>query len=336
MKREARVPDPGVEKSSEERTWGKFSLLVKLNLTIGISFLLTMAVFLSLSYRSEREFQIDHSTRLLGAVLEALATQIPDGRSPDAEEIGALQARLNGSGVHRYRLFILSPTGRVVAAGERHDQGRLFTELFPRHADALARSGGALVSDGKANWLLTSKSLNGTGTLLLLLDWRHIASNLRSFRAIHGTHLLATLALFFLLLWIVTERFVRARLRGLQRAIQQIEMGRWDAHLEVGSRDEFGWLYSRFKEMAHRLKENVDRLVRVEKYASAAIIVLRVGQELKGPLNAVWSNLSSLAELAHREPAVGPIAADLRHNWQQVDASIRKLSEIQRPQEWGV
>lgn len=320
-----------------ERPWGKFSLLVKLNLTIGLSFLLTMIVFAFLGYRAEKNFQVDHSTRLLRSTLEILAGEIEaEGGGAGVRRIDALQARIDATGVHHHLIFLVDPANRVIAAANPEQQGRLLSELFSEPQTELRPENGTLVTDGRARWLRVGRAVSGGRTLYLFLDWGHVAWNLRAFWALHGAHFLATVALFSFLLWLVTVRFIRLPLLALVVAIKRIEMGQWKPELETRSRDEFGWLCGKFKEMAQRLKENVDRLVRVEKYASAAIIVIRVARELREPLASMRRNLNDLSAAGRKDLSIAVITADLDRGLLEIDRSLKGLAEIQHPDEWDV
>ena len=320
----------------ERMPWGKYSLLVKLNMAIGISFVLTMAVFLFLSYRAERSFQLDHTVRLLHSTVEVMAAGFTGGDPPKADQIRILQERLDAAGVHHHMVFVVDPSGRIIGSAAQSQSGEKLSDLFPRSDGGRMPPGGALVSDGSAWWLRVDKALPNGNVLHLFLHWGHVASNLRTFWALHGVHVLVTLVVFSLLLWFVMERFVRRRLVSLLKAIRRMEMGRWDSDPEELSRDEFGWLHERFREMGQRLKENVDRLVRGEKYASAAIIVLRVAREMNGPLASIRSDIQSLSSDADLTDGAAAIIADLDRGVRDIERCLGKLTKIKHPSEWEV
>ena len=319
-----------------KKAWGRFSLVVKLNLTLGLAFLFSMGLFLFLAYRAEKAFEMDHSIRLLSATLEALAAGIPQPQNLDSEELRSLEARLNAVGLHRHLLFLVGPEGRIVAASEPEYQTKTWARAFNSAQDELARGGGALASRGPERWLLVGKRLPSRRTLYLLLDWGHIASNLRDFWTLHGIHVVATLGLFSLLLWIATEKFVRAPLTRLVTAIRWIEIGRWEPDLEIHSQDELAWLYRRLEQMGKRLKANVEHLVRAEKYAAAAMIVLRVGNRMRDPLIALESEIRRLADVVRGDLTLTALATNMEQNRKQIAQTIRELSEIQHPAEWEV
>ena len=323
-------------RANERMPWGRYSLLVKLNLTIGISFVLTMALFLLLSYRAERSFQLDHTVRLLHSTLEVMAPGFTGGVPPEADQIRILQDRLDAAGVHHHLVFVVNRSGWVIGSASQDQVGRKLSDLFPRSDGGRVPPGGTLVSDGSAWWLRVDKPLPNGNVLYLFLHWGHVASNLRTFWALHGVHVLVTLVVFSFLLWLVMERFVRRRLVSLLKAIRRMEMGRWDSDSEELSRDEFGWLHEGFREMCQRLKENVDRLVRGEKYASAAIIVLRVAREMNGPLASIRSDIQTLSSDADLTDGVAAVIADLDRGVRDIERSLGKLTKIKHPSEWEV
>jgi HAMP domain-containing protein len=324
------------EHGPQKLSWGRYSLLVKLNLTIGVSFLLTMALFLFLSYRTETSFLVDHSVRLLNSMLAVITATLPEGLPQGFDEIEKLQQRLDATGVHRHLLLVVGADGRVIRSADGGQVGKRFAELFPRVVTTRMPQGAALVSSGAAWWLRVHRPAAGGNDLYLLLHWGHTDSSLRAFLTIHGIHVLATLAVFFLLLWLVTDRFVRRRLLDLLRTIRRLEMGRWDSDAGTPGRDELGWLQERFREMALKLKGNVDSLVRAEKYASAAIIALRVAREMTSPLAAMRRELRSMSSEDDMTQAQAVAIAGLDRSVRDLEGSLRRLTDIRHPSEWAV
>ncbi len=100
----------------------------------------------------------------------------------------------------------------MIASSDPGFLGRAFSEIYSSAQHGRARLDGSLVSDGRSSWLLASKALPTGETLLLLLDWEHVSSNLNRLWALHGLHFVVTVVVFWLLLWIVTKRFVRTPL----------------------------------------------------------------------------------------------------------------------------
>jgi HAMP domain-containing protein len=320
------------KRERKQAPWGPFPLFLKLNLAIGVSFLLTMGVFLLLAYRSERAFQIDHTTRLMRAALASIALSV-DGNGAETR-LATLQEGLDAAGSHRHRLYLVDREGRVLASRDPRDHGRLLAEIFSTPAHRAREADWALVSNGRTTWLQVGRPVSDGRALYLLLDWSHVAGNLRGFWTSHSAHVFVTLAIFSALLWLISHRFIHAPLLALVAATKKIEMGIWAPGLEVHTRDEFGWLCARFNEMAERLKANVDRLVRVEKYASAAIIAIRVGRELREPLVHMRRHVSTMTELFGDERMISMIAVDLDRSLLEIDRVLRGLSDIRHPDEW--
>ena len=102
-----RDADPG------KRSWGKYSLLVKLNLAIGASFLLTMVLFVFLSYRAYRQFQVEHTVLLLRATLDMVTAAIHEEENSSASAIRDLEAQLNESDTHHNALVLLGPMVQI-------------------------------------------------------------------------------------------------------------------------------------------------------------------------------------------------------------------------------
>jgi hypothetical protein len=295
-----------------------------------------MGLFLLLAYRSDRTFQIGHTEQLLRSMLQAVSAEVSRADPPSEADLARIASRLNGAALHRHALALVDRSGRVVLATEPRQVGRAFAEVYPPVAVRFPEPDASLVTSGGERWFLVGQALPGGKTLYLLMDWAHVSSNLRSFWTLHAAHALVTLTMFSLLLWIVTRRFVRTPLAALEKAIRSIETGKWQYEVEVRTRDEFGFIYSRFLRMGRRLKENVDRLVRAEKYAAAAIIVIRVGREMNEPLAVIRGHLERLRRGDPGGSELDVIVADLDRNWREMDRSLRRLSEIKHPAEWGV
>jgi len=314
-------------------SWGRYSLLFKLNLTIGALFLLTMAFFVTVSYRADRRFQIEHTVLLLRSTLRMAVSTVPPDVTPP---LAYLEAQLNGMGMHHYSLALMDDDDRVVLSEPAGAKAGDISESIAAASNELKTSEFAVTSRGDMTWIVVAERLPDGKRLLLLLDWGHIASGLRVFWTIHGTHVAVTLALFLLVVWIITERFVRRPLRALFGAFRRLELGNWVADPAVQSKDEFGLLAEKIKSMTVALKEHVDRFVRVEKYAAAAMVVIRIGRELKGPLAVIRRHVGELSTTVGPSPALAVLAAELDMNMKEIDRSLARLSEIQHPGEWGI
>ncbi len=74
----------------------------------------------------------------------------------------------------------------------------------------------------------------------------------------------------------------------------------------------------------------------MEKYVSAAIIVLRVGREMSEPVAAMQKDLRDLSDAVKDDYGAAVLVADLDRNLREIERSFRRLSEIRDPQEWKV
>jgi two-component system nitrogen regulation sensor histidine kinase NtrY len=83
--------------------------------------------------------------------------------------------------------------------------------------------------------------------------------------------------------WWISAR-VTHPIEQLARGAREVAAGRWEARVEVHSRDEIGQLATAFNEMTRQLAEQRERLVQTERVAAWRELARRLAHELKNPL----------------------------------------------------
>ena len=83
--------------------------------------------------------------------------------------------------------------------------------------------------------------------------------------------------------WWISARVTRP-IEQLAEGAREVAAGRWEARVEVHSRDEIGQLAEAFNEMTRQLAEQRERLVQTERVAAWRELARRLAHELKNPL----------------------------------------------------
>ncbi|HVA95568.1 MAG TPA: HAMP domain-containing sensor histidine kinase [Candidatus Dormibacteraeota bacterium] len=83
--------------------------------------------------------------------------------------------------------------------------------------------------------------------------------------------------------WWISARVTRP-VKRLTAGAREVAAGRWDARVQVGSRDEIGRLGKAFNEMTGQITEQRERLVRTERVAAWRELSRSLAHELKNPL----------------------------------------------------
>jgi two-component system, NtrC family, nitrogen regulation sensor histidine kinase NtrY len=83
--------------------------------------------------------------------------------------------------------------------------------------------------------------------------------------------------------WWVSARVTRP-IEDLAAGAREVAAGRWEARVNVRSRDEVGQLAEAFNEMTRQLSEQRERLVQTERVAAWRELARRLAHELKNPL----------------------------------------------------
>jgi len=83
--------------------------------------------------------------------------------------------------------------------------------------------------------------------------------------------------------WWISARVTRP-IEQLAEGAREVAAGRWEARVEIHSRDEIGQLADAFNEMTRQLAGQRDRLVQTERVAAWRELARRLAHELKNPL----------------------------------------------------
>jgi two-component system nitrogen regulation sensor histidine kinase NtrY len=83
--------------------------------------------------------------------------------------------------------------------------------------------------------------------------------------------------------WWISVRVTRP-IEKLAAGAREVAAGRWEARVEVHSRDEIGQLAEAFNDMTRQLAEQKERLVQTERVAAWRELARRLAHELKNPL----------------------------------------------------
>ena len=83
--------------------------------------------------------------------------------------------------------------------------------------------------------------------------------------------------------WWISARVTRP-IEQLAAGAREVAAGRWEARVEVHSRDEIGQLADAFNDMTRQLAEQRERLVQTERVAAWRELARRLAHELKNPL----------------------------------------------------
>lgn len=291
-------------------------------------FLITMTVFLTVSFSMERKLalseifeHLEETAGLLGAWPGAL----------DATEIAHIEDRLSHRTGAQHRLLVVDARGRVLTASDRVMIGTRLQEQFSSQAIGTGDGGQALVSGTLGPWHAVSvprKDEPGDRSVYLLRADSGSEAFTKAFLRLHGVHVLVTIALFTSLLQLVGARYIRRPIERLADAIERLEEG--NPVIEPSSKhpDELGWLEVRFGRMAERLRETVRRLVRAEKGASAYAVAIRVVHELEDPLRSLGRHTAYLEALAGRDPQLQKVKEQIREDQRKVLSAVRRLAKI--------
>ena len=173
-----------------------------------------------------------------------------------------------------------------------------------------------------------------TGITLVLMRSRSGSEEfVGNFLGLHGLHTAVTLVLFTVVLHVIGRRYLRRPIERLVDYLEKLESGDFRAEPEVLRDDELGWLAHRFTQMAMKLKEVVQRLVRAEKYATASVMAFRIAREMGEPLGSLKLHILFLEGLAEEDEEIMRLGNTLRVDRQKVVDVIRRLNEIEPPGE---
>jgi two-component system, NtrC family, nitrogen regulation sensor histidine kinase NtrY len=101
--------------------------------------------------------------------------------------------------------------------------------------------------------------------------------------------------------WWVSARVTRP-IEKLAEGAREVAAGRWEARVQVRSRDEIGQLADAFNEMTRQLAEQRERLVQTERVAAWRELARRLAHELKNPLFPLQLTVENLQRARQQTP----------------------------------
>jgi len=102
--------------------------------------------------------------------------------------------------------------------------------------------------------------------------------------------------------WWVAARVTRP-VRQLAAGARSVATGKWDASVEVHSRDEIGELARAFNHMTRQLAEQREQLIQAERVAAWRELARRLAHELKNPLFPLQITVENLQRAREQGPA---------------------------------
>jgi signal transduction histidine kinase len=101
--------------------------------------------------------------------------------------------------------------------------------------------------------------------------------------------------------WWISARVTRP-IEQLAEGAREVAAGRWEARVEIHSRDEIGQLAEAFNEMTRQLAEQRERLVQTERVAAWRELARRLAHELKNPLFPLQLTVENLQRAREQSP----------------------------------
>ncbi len=101
--------------------------------------------------------------------------------------------------------------------------------------------------------------------------------------------------------WWISARVTRP-IEKLAEGAREVAAGRWEARVQVRSRDEIGQLAGAFNEMTRQLAEQRERLVQTERVAAWRELARRLAHELKNPLFPLQLTVENLQRARQQTP----------------------------------
>jgi len=101
--------------------------------------------------------------------------------------------------------------------------------------------------------------------------------------------------------WWISARVTRP-IEQLAAGAREVAAGRWNARVDVRSRDEIGQLAAAFNEMTRQLAEQRERLVQTERVAAWRELARRLAHELKNPLFPLQLTVENLQRAREQTP----------------------------------
>jgi two-component system nitrogen regulation sensor histidine kinase NtrY len=194
-------------------------------------------------------------------------------------------------------------------------------------------SGGAANSESFNAIPLIGRGGDLLGVLLVGSSRQDLVQMLNFIRALALLVAGGVILMGLILGWWISARVTRP-IEQLARGARQVAAGRWEARVEVHSRDEIGQLAEAFNEMTRQLTEQRERLVQTERVAAWRELARRLAHELKNPLFPLQLTVENL-QRAREQTSSGQFdevfsesTATLRAELENLKAIVSRFSDF--------
>lgn len=132
--------------------------------------------------------------------------------------------------------------------------------------------------------------------------------------------------------WWISARVTRP-IEKLALGAREVAAGRWEARVDVRSRDEIGQLAAAFNDMTRQITEQRERLVQTERVAAWRELARRLAHELKNPLFPLQLTVENLQRAREQTPdqfdeVFSESTATLRAELENLKAIVGRFSDF--------
>jgi nitrogen fixation/metabolism regulation signal transduction histidine kinase len=193
-------------------------------------------------------------------------------------------------------------------------------------------SGGAANSSNFDAIPLTGRDNDLLGVLLVGSSRQDLVQMLSSIRGLALLMGGGVILMGLILGWWISARVTRP-IEQLAEGAREVAAGRWDARVEVHSRDEIGQLAVAFNEMTRELAEQRERLVQTERVAAWRELARRLAHELKNPLFPLQLTVENLQRARTQnsedfDEVFSESTATLRAELENLKAIVTRFSDF--------
>jgi len=312
-----------------------YRFLRRLTLAVMVGYLLTMLVFVAVSFAAERRMYYTETYQHLDETLRVLASVLNSGSGHMENALRKAELALEQQTKAAHRVMVVDREGRILATGHSNLMGRFLPQVFSLRPYASSDRPWRHGRTEAGRWLASSIPLSGGAggsQLVLLRSGQNIDQFVRMFMKFHGLHLVITALVFLLLFKVIGRRFVREPLRSLISLIHDVESGKLTARPSQDLEDELAWMGRRFSHMGHTLQETIEQLVRAEKYAAVSMVAFRAAREMQVPLEAMNRHILYLEGLAENDINMRVIGSSLREDRHHLLNVLARLKAIEPPE----
>lgn len=309
----------------------------RLIIAICLLFLVTMGVFLTASFSSEKDLHYRSTFAHLDETLGILSMQLGGSQSIPPQVFTDLETRLEERSGVSHRVIYVDSELTVLGSSDPQIVGRNMKKVYRTQRYQTASSNWIIATRGDAAWLASSVPVPSPdvadGRVFLMRLRRGSERFVGQFVGLHGTHIVVTLLLFGVVLYAFGVRYVRRPIEQLAAHVREVEAGEFVPSRPVPRDDEIGWLARRFTHMGTTLRDTIQRLVRAEKHASVSVVAFRIAREMSEPLEALKRHILYIDGLAEKDAEIRAVSESLRKDRQNLVDVIGRLNEIQPPEE---